>query len=201
MFKTERIDFYRLAVTISILATILSLVMLLTVNHVYANGRHPGAKEVFAGPVDLYHVSVLSVVLEPVLHINIYVDQLENREPVYDAIIDISMSTDEGDVITVRATAYPEPNSRLPEQLPYYIVNFPLKNVEEYEKKTLFHMNMDSQLGKTELQFPIDIKKPEGVIGMEIIGFAVLFLGGSVWLLFARIKRSLKPNEVKKHGR
>ena len=61
----------------------------------------------------------------------------------------------------------------------------------EYEKKTLFHMNMDSQLGKTELQFPIDIKKPEGVIGMEIIGFAVLFLGGSVWLLFARIKRSL----------
>ena len=62
MFKTERIDFYRLAVTISILATILSLVMLLTVNHVYANGRHPGAKEVFAGPVDLYHVSVLSLI-------------------------------------------------------------------------------------------------------------------------------------------
>ena len=192
MFKIDRIDFYRLAVIISILATILSVVMLLTVNHVYANGRHPGAKEVFAGPLDLYHVSVFSVVLEPVLHINIYVDQLENREPVYDAIIDISMSTDEGDVITVRATAYPEPNSRLPEQLPYYIVNFPLKDVGEYEGKTLFHMNMDSQLGKTGLQLPIDIKKPEGVIGMEMIGFAVIFLGGSVWLLFTRIKRSRK---------
>ena len=102
------------------------------------------------------------------------------------------MSTDEGDVITVRATAYPEPNSRLPEQLPYYIVNFPLKDVGEYEGKTLFHMNMDSQLGKTGLQLPIDIKKPEGVIGMEMIGFAVIFLGGSVWLLFTRIKRSRK---------
>lgn len=192
MFKIERIDLYRIATTILILATVLSVVMFFLVNQVFANGRHPGAKEVFAGPVDLYHVSVFSVVLTPVLHINVYVDQLENREPVNDAIIDISTSANDGAVITVRATAYPEPNNRLPEQLPYYIVNFPIQDVAEYENKNLFHMTVNSNLGQSRVQFPIDVKSPEGTIGIEIIGFAVIFLSGSAWLLFVRRKRSRK---------
>ena len=190
MFKIEKIDFYRPAITILILATVLSVVMLLLVNHAFANGRHPGSKEVFTGPVDLYHVSVFSVVLKPVLHINIYVDQLENREPVNDAIIDISAYANDDTMITVRATAYSEPNNRLLEQSPYYIVNFPIQDVGDMRENMLFHMTMDSQLGQSRLQFPIDVRNPEGTIGMEIIGFAVIFLSGSGWLLFVRKRRS-----------
>ena len=150
----------------------------------FANGSHPGAREVFSGNSGPHFISATTTPVVGQLHWIIFVTQPDGTEPVRGVTLDMTGNLSGSDHSSLK-NVNGEPSKEGPQ---YYTVDIPVNTAGNW----IFTLNVRSQLGSSTIEIPVTIVRSSG------INFGIIGLAGAVIILIALIALSANRRRKQK---
>ena len=139
------------------LTTILVLVYLTAGIHTaFANGAHPGAREVFSGHSGPHFLSATTTPVVGQLHWAFFVSQVDGTEPVPGVTLHLT-GTLSGYNLSSLETVKGQPSTEGPN---YYTIDIPVNMAGNW----IFTLTINSQLGSSTIDIPLTVVRSGGIL-------------------------------------